>query len=69
MNIETFFENLETLFEDEDDISVEINAMVFRKNGKVVELRLFNEKFDDILIVDRKGQTEAINVDEYKVEK
>ncbi len=68
MTIETFFENLETLFEDEEDISVEINAMVFRKNGKVVELRLFNEKFDDILIVSRNGQTEAINVDEYKVE-
>lgn len=69
MNIETYFENLETLFEDEDDVSVEINAMIFRKNGKVVELRIFNQKYDDILIVTRNGQTEAINVDEFNVEK
>jgi len=69
MNIETYFENLETLFEDEDDVSVEINAMIFRKNGKVVELRIFNQKYDDILIVTRSGQTEAINVDEFNVEK
>jgi len=66
MTVESFFENIETMFEDEDQVEVEINAVAFRKHGKVVELRIFNEKYDDILIISRSGSTEAINVDEYK---
>ena len=66
MKIETYFENLEALFEDEDDIEVTINSTVFRKNGKVVEIRVYNEKYDDILVINRNGTTEAINIDEYK---
>jgi len=66
MNVESYFENLESLFEDEDQIEAEVTALVFRKNGKVVEVRIFNEKYDDILIVSRDGTTEAINIDEFK---
>lgn len=66
MNIESCFENLESLFEDEDQVEAEVPAIVFRKNGKIVEVRIFNEKYDDILIVSRDGTTEAINIDEYK---
>lgn len=66
MTIESFFENMETLFEDGDQVEAEVVATAYRKNGKIVELRIFNEKYDDILIISRDGQTEAINVDEYK---
>jgi len=66
MNIDTFFENLETLFEDQDDVQLDLVATLHRKNGKISEIRIYNEKYDDILIINNKGTTEAINIDEFK---
>ena len=67
MKTTVMFDNLECLFPDEDQVEADTQATVIRdvKTGKVIEIRVFNVDYDDILVINRKGDTFAINANEY----
>lgn len=67
MTLDTFFDNLESLFDEQDENETDTVATIYRnKNGKVCEIRVFNPKYDDIMVITRKGEIDTITVDEYK---
>ena len=66
MKIENFFENLKALFSDEESDSAEIKASVYRNvDGEIEEIRIFNEEYDEFLVVEKSGNLTAINIKEY----
>ncbi len=67
MKTTVMFDNLECLFSDEEQETAEVTATAIRdlKTGKITEIRVFNTDYDDILVINRKGDTFAINANEY----
>lgn len=67
MKIDIAIDNLAIFFKDEDKNYANIPAEVFRdENGKITEIRIYNMEYEQMIIIDRNGRTEAISVDEYE---
>lgn len=67
MKLKVAFDNMAKFFVDEDKDSAEIPAEIFRdEKGIVSEVRIYNTEYEQIIIVDRSGNVEAISVEEYE---
>lgn len=67
MKIGDAYDNLAKFFEDADDESAQIPAEAFRdESGKIIEIRVFNAEYEEIIVITRRGEVEAISVDEYE---
>jgi hypothetical protein len=70
MNLSSFFDNLKAKFtEDMDEKinSVDVTASVYRdENGEISEIRIFNEEYEEFLVIERDGTMSAINVKDFQ---
>lgn len=67
MKLKVAFDNFAKYFVDEDEISAEVPAEIFRdENGKIIEVRIYNAEYEQLIIVDRSGNVEALSVEEYE---
>ena len=70
MKIKAFFENLNVYFEEEEE-DAPIRAAAYKnKEGDVVEIRVFNTEYNEMIAVNVDGEIEALSIDDYiEVEK
>lgn len=63
MKINDFFDDLGIFFgEDEDESNVKIIAEAVRDDlGNITEIRILNPEYEEIMVVTRNGQVEAIS--------
>lgn len=67
MKIGVAFDNFAKFFEDEDDTSASVPAEVIRNDaGNVVEIRIYNAEYEQVITIDRRGTVEALSVEEYE---
>lgn len=67
MNIKVALDNFAKFFDDENVTSAQVPAEVFRDEyGKVIEIRIYNSEYEQMIVLDRSGNVEAISVEEYE---
>lgn len=67
MKVRVAFDNLSAFFNDDDDeLKAEIPAEVFRnERGKIIEIRIYNPEYEEMITVGRDTNVEALSVDEF----
>ncbi len=68
MKLSVAFDNLAKFFdEDNDTESAPLPSEIFRDgDGKLTEIRIYNVEYEQLIIIDRSGNVEALSVDEYE---
>lgn len=67
MKLKVAFDNFAKFFTDEDKNSAEIPAEIFRDDsGKLTEIRIYNAEYEQVITMDRRGNVEALSVEEYE---
>ena len=67
MKLPVAFDNFAKFFADEDQMSAEVPAEIFRnEDGKLIEIRIYNAEYEQLLIMDRSGNVEALSIEEYE---
>jgi len=70
VKISNFFDNLNVFFENSDELFTDIKGSIYRdSSGDIYEIRFFNEKYDEFIVVDRKGNISCINITEEEMQK
>lgn len=70
MNIKDFFDNLNVFFidenvsEDENSYATITATAEKDKNGKIIEIRIVNNEYDEFLIIDRDANIVCINIED-----
>ncbi len=66
MKVGVAFDNFASFFDDDEKESASIPAEVFRdEEGKVIEIRIYNPEYEEIIVVGRNKNVEALSVEEY----
>jgi len=66
MKLSVALDNLSKFFKD-DEKRAQIPAEIFKdNNGKIIEIRVYNAEYEQLIILGRDGQVEALSVDEYE---
>jgi len=66
MKLSVAMDNLAKFFK-EDENRAQLEAEVFKDNsGKIIEIRIYNIEYEQLIIINRDGQIEALSVDEYE---
>lgn len=64
MNKATFFDNLNSFFND-DEAEAQISAVAIKDElGKIIEIRIYNLEYGEMLAIERTGEIEIISVNE-----
>ena len=67
MKLKVAFDNFAKYFTDEDKLSADVPAEVFRdEEGKLLEIRIYNAEYEQVITLDRSGHIEALSVEEYE---
>lgn len=68
MKISDFFDNLNLLFdpEDEEIFKTTTRAVIFKNKdtGEVESIQIINPEYKEFIIIDREGNIECINISE-----
>lgn len=63
------FDNFAKFFDDEDSLAAPIPSEVFRnEDGEIIEVRIYNAEYEQMVVVDRNGNVEALSVEEFENE-
>ncbi len=66
MKLSVAMDNLAKFFK-EDENRAQLQAEAFKdNNGKIIEIRIYNVEYEQLITVNREGQVEALSVDEYE---
>jgi hypothetical protein len=66
MKLVQAFDNLAKFFKD-DETRASIPAEAFKnKAGDVIEIRIYNAEYEELLILDRHAKVQALSVSEYE---
>jgi len=66
MKLSDAMDNLAKFFK-EDENRAQLQAEVFKdNNGRVIEIRIYNIEYEQLITINREGQIEALSVDEYE---
>lgn len=69
MKLNIAFDNFAKFFEDEDSVVAPIPSEVFRnESGDITEVRIYNAEYEQMVVVDRNGNIEALSVEEFENE-
>lgn len=66
MKVNDFFDNLNCFFDDEMLEEVDGQCTLYKKDGVVVEIRIWNPDYDEFMVIGRGGKVQVVNVDEFK---
>jgi anti-sigma B factor antagonist len=67
MKISTAFDNLAKFFGEDDEERAPIPSEVFRDdNGRITEIRLYNAEYEEMIVINRRGEVEALSVEEFE---
>jgi hypothetical protein len=67
MKISTAFDNLAKFFGEDDEERAPIPSEVFRDdNGRITEIRLYNVEYEEMIVINRRGEVEALSVEEFE---
>lgn len=70
MKLNSFFDNLSVYFEDEEDTDTPIKSSVYKDDdGNIIEIRIFNPDYNEMLAITRNGEVSAISIDDFLIEK
>ena len=74
MKISDFFDNLNVFFKGDEDVvedptELEGNAQIYAyaykdEKGEVIEIRIFNPEYREIMIIDKIGNIEPISLED-----
>lgn len=74
MKTSDFFDNLNVFFRGDEDVvedpseldgSAQIYAYAYKnETGEVVEIRIFNPEYREILAIDKKGNVEPLSLED-----
>lgn len=66
MKLSDAMDNLAKFFK-EDENRAQLQAEVFKdNNGRIIEIRVYNTEYEQLITISREGQVEALSVDEYE---
>ena len=70
MKLTVALDNLNYLFQEDDngEAETEVNTecTVYRENGQVTEIRIWNQEYEEFIVIERTGNIQAVSVDEYR---
>lgn len=65
MKINAFFDNLNVYF-DGDEEDAPIRASAYKNDeGDIVEVRIFNPEYNEMLAINLSGEVEALSIDDF----
>ena len=66
MKTKAFFDNLNVYFTKEEEIDAPIRASAYKNDeGDIIEVRIFNPDYNEMLVVNLEGEIQAISVDDF----
>lgn len=66
MKINAFFDNLNIYFEDSDESDAPVRASAYKNDeGDIIEIRIFNPEFNEMLVIPLNGEVEALSIDDF----
>lgn len=70
MNLTVALDNLNCLFKDNNgvpDTEINTECTIYRntETGKVTEIRIWNQEYEEFIVLERTGRVQAVSVDEY----
>ncbi len=66
MKLPVAMDNLAKFFKEDENRAL-LQAEAFKdSNGKIIEIRIYNVEYEQLITINREGQVEALSVDEYE---